>query len=111
MIKNISLCIALISATLFAENSQSEASECSYKKVFGFAKITKIEDNNASISFTIEESSGKRRVYKEPFIIIAPLGIKAKETYPAILNIRQSGSCEKHKIMIIQEIGAACRVK
>ncbi len=104
MIKNISVCMLIITSTLFSQ-------ECRYQKVFGFAKITKIEDKNASISFTIEENTGKRRVYKESFVIVAPLGVKAKETYPAILNIRQTGNCEKHKIMIIQEIGTACRIK
>ena len=104
MNKNFVLSIAILTNILFAQ-------ECSYKKVFGFAKIQKIEDNNASISFTIEDGSGKRSLYKKPFTIVAPLGVKAKETYPAILHIRQTGECEKHKILIIQEIGTACRVK
>jgi len=104
MNKKLVLSMAIFITLLFAQ-------ECSYKKVFGFAKIQKIEDNNASISFTIQDGSGRRSLYENPFTIVAPLGIKAKETYPAILHIRQTGECEKHKILIIQEIGTACRVK
>ncbi len=103
-IKNILIGTLLMGSLLIAR-------ECSYKKVFGFAKINKIEENRAYVSFTIEGISGKGTKYKESFNILAPWGVKANEVYPAILQIRQTGSCEKHKIMIIQEIGEACQVK
>ncbi len=104
IIKNLLIAIPIIFGTL-------NATECSYKKLFGFAKIKRIKDNLADISFTIEGSLGRSQLYKEQLTIVVSDGVKPKSTYPAILYIRATGECQKHKLMIIQEIGSSCKVK
>jgi hypothetical protein len=104
IIKNLLITMLIIFGTL-------NATECSYKKLFGFAKIKRIKDNLADLSFTIEESFGRSRLYEESLSIVVPDGVKPKSTYPAVLYIRATGECQKYKLMIIQEIGSSCKVK
>jgi len=88
------------------------STECNYKKLFGFAKVKMVKDDRAYVSFTVEDSFGREKTYKEPFIIATVDGIKSKKIYPAMLYISQSGDeCQKYKIVLIQDIGTSCRVK
>ncbi len=86
---------------------------CKYEQSFGIATITKIEKNTAYVSFSIEDENGKSTQYPQPLSLPAPWGVKVGDEYPALLHLYRSGpsSCEKEKLILIQEIGEACRVK
>ncbi|MEA3419936.1 MAG: hypothetical protein U9Q90_11130 [Campylobacterota bacterium] len=93
-----------------SENYSSEIF-CSYKEVFGFATITKIERGVAHFSFTMEDESGHRKQYEEEFEVPVPEGVVTGTEYPSKLMIRQTGVCDKHRLTIIQNIGSTCQIK
>jgi hypothetical protein len=105
MKKTFIILVALLSlSTLYAQ-------DCTYEKIFGFAKIKKIEKELVFLSFSVENRSGKRVIYKETLKMPFQWGLKIGEVYPAMLDVLQTGECDKYKLMVIQEIGAACKVK
>jgi hypothetical protein len=111
--RNIKIVILALTLLTFIGCTGSTSGACKYEQVFGTAKINKIEKQVAFVSFTLQDENGKASGAPQPLSLPAPWGIKAGEEYPALLHLFRSGpaSCEKQKLIIIQEIGSSCKVK
>lgn len=83
---------------------------CDYDELFGLAMIKKIENGTAYLSFDIEEASGKKSHYADGITVPAQEGIKPG-TYLSTLEVLKSGSCQKYKLTVIDNINATCRAK